>query len=113
MKPLRTVRFQHPARSVWFGRARLFSDRVELTGWTLGGRYRRIIPLARIRRAEWWSSDARGTNFALHLDDGSTCALRLRRGAADWKFEIDALLGRSTFSPTHLPDDQTQQDAAA
>lgn len=112
MKPIRSARFRHPKRRLWLGRARLFEDRVQLAGWTLGGRYRRTIPLGRVRRAEWWSS-AEGTNFALHLDDGSTCALRLYRGAADWKFEIDALLGRSAFAPTRLPDEQAEQDAAA
>ncbi len=112
MNPLRSVRFRFPSRRVWFGRARLFEDRVQLTGWTLKGRYRRTIPLTRVGRAEWWSN-AEGTNFALHLNDGSTCALRLRRGAADWKFEIDALLGRSTLPPARLPDAQAEQDAAA
>ena len=85
---------------------------MELTGWTLKGRYRRVIFLQDVRSSEWWTN-RRGINFALHLEDGSSVALKLKRAAGTWKFKVDALCGSAALDDAELPDEVPQKDAAA
>lgn len=50
--PLRTASFALEDRYLLWSRMRLYADRVELVGWSLAGRYHRVIPLGRIDEAE-------------------------------------------------------------
>ena len=68
--PLRTAAFGLEARWLLWSRARLYADRMELTGWGLGGRYHRSISLGRIGAVEPIED-----GLILHLTDGS--ALRI------------------------------------
>ena len=68
--PLRTAAFGPEARWPLWSRARLYADRMELTGWGLGGRYHRSISLGRIGAVEPIED-----GLILHLTDGS--ALRI------------------------------------
>jgi hypothetical protein len=79
-------------QSVVRGRATLYSDRLELTGWTLRGRYRRNVALTDIERIEWWTAFAGTPNVLLRLADGSEQLFWLENGGL-WRFELAALLG--------------------
>ena len=68
--PLRTAAFGLEDRWLLWSRARLYADRMELTGWGLGGRYHRSISLGRIGAVELIED-----GLILHLTDGS--ALRV------------------------------------
>jgi len=69
--PLRTAAFGLEDRWLLWPRAQLYADRLELTGWGLGGHYRRSISLDRIGEVEPIEE-----GLLLHLTDGS--ALRIR-----------------------------------
>ena len=68
--PLRSASFTLEDRWLLWSRARLYTDRMELTGWGLGGRYHRSISLGRIGAVELIED-----GLILHLTDGS--ALRI------------------------------------
>ena len=68
--PLRTAAFGLEDRWLFWPRARLYTDRLELTGWSLSGRYHRSLPLDRIGEVESIEG-----SLVLHLTDGS--ALRI------------------------------------
>lgn len=92
-------------------RARLFEDRVELTGWTLRGRYRYTLALKDIERTAWWTGEEH-VNFALHLSDGKTIPLHLKKAAGVWKFEIEARLEHRRPRAPH-PDAASERNASA
>lgn len=71
-------RFMQPA--LWWGRVVLYEDRLELRGWSLQGRYRRVIALTRIQHVDVLASDGIG----LWCTSGETLRLRLK-DAAGWK----------------------------
>ena len=71
-------RFARPA--LLWGRALLYEDRIELRGWNLSGRYRRVIDLRDIEHVDVLTSDAVG----LWCSGGETLRLRLE-DAAEWK----------------------------
>ena len=68
--PLRTAAFGLEDRWLFWPRVRLYTDRLELTGWYLWGRYYRSISLGRIGAVEPIED-----GLILHLTDGS--ALRI------------------------------------
>lgn len=74
-------RFMQP--TLWWGRAVLYADRVELRGWSLQGRYRRVIALPRIQHIDVLASDG----ISLWCTDGETLRLRLR-DAVRWKRQM-------------------------
>jgi hypothetical protein len=45
---LRITSFALKDRWLFWARARLYADRIELAGWSLRGRYHRVIPLEQI-----------------------------------------------------------------
>jgi hypothetical protein len=101
--PILSNRCRLPHRSLWFGRARLYEDRVCIRGWTWRGRYRRVVPLERIEDIKWWAV-IDDVNFMLHLDDGRAVPLQLMKGAGTWNVELHDLLGKSMLAPHSLPD---------
>ena len=70
--PLRTAAFGLEDRWLLWSRARLYTDRMELTGWGLGGRYHRSISLGRIGAVEPIED-----GLILHLTDGSTLRIEM------------------------------------
>lgn len=72
---LRTGWFSFCNPPLWFARARLYADRLELTGWRLRGRYRRRIPLRYVLDVDATGSDrlllwmANGQALRLCIDD--------------------------------------------
>lgn len=73
-----TFRFARPA--LLWGRALLYEDRIELRGWNLGGRYRRVIGLRDIDHVDALTAEAVG----LWCSGGETLRLHLE-DAAEWK----------------------------
>ena len=115
MKVLVSNSFSFPDQQLWFGKARLSQEGVLLTGWTLQGRYRRMIPLTQIVRVAWWPWQEGGVNFVLFLADDEEVTLHLKRAAAAWKFEIDHLIGHNdiaTLGPLP-PTSPAKKDMAA
>ncbi len=80
----RADRFSFSTPWLLFARARLFADRLELSGWHLQGHYRRDIEVARILQVDALEND----RLVLWLFSGETVRLRLRR-AGQWKEAIE------------------------
>lgn len=81
--PLRAASFPPEDRWLFWAQARLYPDRLELTGWYLWGQYERRIPLRAIERVE-----APNGRLVLHLQDGRPVAFAIDR-AARWKTSIE------------------------
>lgn len=107
---LLSTRCQLPRRPLWFGRALLYRDRICIRGWTWQGRYRRLIPLERVERVQWWAV-LKDVNFLLHLDDGRVVPVQLLSGAGTWNVKLHALLGQSVLAHQQLPDVEATADA--
>lgn len=71
-------RFARPA--LLWGQVLLFTDRIELRGWGLRGRYRRAIALRDVEHVDVRAAD----EVSLWCAGGETLHLRLR-GAVGWK----------------------------
>lgn len=106
--PLLTNRCRLPQRSLWFGRALLYEDRVRIQGWTWRGRYERVIPTDRIDRVQWWAV-VDDVNFMLHLKNGGAVPLQLLKGAGTWNVKLHDLLGQSLMAH-HSPPSVQRKD---
>ena len=84
-EPLLASRFRFSGPLLFCARARLFADRIELTGWHLRGRYRREIALHRILQAD---VSCEG-DLLLWLSDGKTLRLQIPQPRR-WKEMIEA-----------------------
>lgn len=82
--------FQSPHRRLFFSRARLYFDRIELTGWHLRERYEEVIPLDAVEEMEW-QEDAPDGTVALRLADGRTVVLQLSK-AGPWRRSLEVRL---------------------
>jgi hypothetical protein len=101
--PLLSNRCRLPHRTLWWGRALLYEDRVCVTGWTWRGRYRRVIPLDRIEGVKWWAVPY-DVNFLIRLDGGGGVPLRLVKGAGTWNARLRNLLGEEILAQQALSD---------
>ena len=90
--------FQYPEKHLFFARARLFFDRIELTGWHLSERHEEMIPLDAVRSIEW-REEAQRTTAVLLLDDDRRIELSLCEGH-QWK---DALALRMSWRKNRPP----------
>ena len=98
---LLTSRFQYPDRRLFFTRARLFFDRIELSGWNLGSKHTRAIPLDAVDKIDW-NSDT--PEAVVHLTEGESVALRLsqierRKQSLDQRLHWNA----TNYFPTTAP----------
>ena len=80
----RADRFSFSTPWLLFARARLFADRLELTGWHLQGHYRRAISVTHILQVDVLEND----RLVLWLFNGETVRLRIPR-ARQWKETIE------------------------
>lgn len=85
---LLSSRFEHPSRSLFFTRARLYMDRIELSGWDLRARYRREIPLNRLCYIEW-EGEGRAV---LHLRDAEEPMTLVLHEPAQWRKSLEERL---------------------
>ena len=88
---LLTSSFQYPLRRLLFARARLFLDRIELTGWHFGDKYQEQIPLDQISWIEWKLDAVHGPNVIFHLEDDTQFPLILKQ-AYLWKHTLEERL---------------------
>jgi len=70
--------FQDPDRYLLFGRARLFLDRIELSGWHFGERYQQVIPLDEVCHIEWNAGVVAGPNVVFCLGEDRQFSLSLK-----------------------------------
>lgn len=94
--PLYSHRCTLPNRSLWFGRASLYEDRITIQGWTWQGRYRREIVVNRIEEVDW-RPKPEGPNLTLHFEDGRVVRFRLRKGGGLWNAKLHALIGETVL----------------
>ena len=92
------TRFQYAEGHLFFSKASLHKGHIELTGWRLGGRHRRVVPFGEILRVDWLPERTDGVNLMLHLRGGETVPLRIKK-AGLWKYEIEALTRKQTVAP--------------
>ena len=112
MKPILSSSFRYDDAPLLFSKARLFEDRIVLTGWGFKGRHKRVIHLNEIKEVDWWFGRAE-VNFALNLNSGPPVSMYLK-GAGNWKYTIEELLGKSPdITQGVLPDEQLEQNDAA
>lgn len=77
--------FQSPALA--FPKARLYADRLELSGWRLRGWFHRRIPLRNVLQVDALNDSA----LVIWLSVGETIRLRVNQ-ASSWKRHIEAQL---------------------
>ena len=73
----------------FFSTARLFSDRIEFSGWTWKGRQKRVVSLDSVADVKWKGSVHKVENFALLLHDEQPLRLWMK-GPGLWKYQIEA-----------------------
>jgi len=110
--PLLSTRCKLPGRSLWFSRAHLHEDHIEISGWNWKGRFSRRIRLSNIDRFQWWAV-LNDVNFLLHLKDGAPVPLQLLRSAGTWSCKLHELLGQSMLAQDPLPRVHPHRDVAA
>lgn len=76
---LLTTRFQYLDRRLLFTRARLFPDRVELSGWLPGAAHHTALPLAQLHHVEWRPGVFKEPNAVFHFQDGTEVPLHLNQ----------------------------------
>ena len=78
---LLSTRFRAPERRLFFPNARLYFDRIELTGWHLHERFEDVIHLPEVARIDWHPSESDNdeleANVVFEFSDGSALPLML------------------------------------
>lgn len=87
--------FHFPERRLFFARARLFLDRIELSGWHFGKREVITIPLDQLDQIDWNAQDA-----VFHLRGGSTVRITLPQSKS-WQHTLEQRLSWS--APGRFP----------
>ncbi len=105
--PLVSKRFRFADRSVLYGHAQLFGDRVELSGWRLLGRFNMQIPIDEVVDVEYHPLDQNG-NLCLTLEDGSEMKLVVQ-DAHEWRQHFQSWLSYSVLASARL---MRERDAA-
>ena len=95
---LLTTSFQERGRRLFFARARLYPDRIELSGWQPGHTYQEQILLARIARIDWPDAAAPDADIVLHLQDDTRRVLRLKKISA-WRRLLESRLRWRNAAP--------------
>ncbi len=75
-----------------FARAKLFSDRVELRGFGLGGPYHQVISLDDVCNVEWFTAVKGEPNLRLTVEKGAEHFLWVEQ-AGTWCYEIRSIAG--------------------
>lgn len=89
---LLSTRFRLPEQRLLFPSARLYFDRIELTGWHLHERFEKVIPLAEVTGIEWNATMSDGPEEAAAtvflLDDGQALPVQLDQ-LASWRHTLE------------------------
>ncbi|HMB93693.1 MAG TPA: hypothetical protein VKP65_22770 [Rhodothermales bacterium] len=75
--------FRYAHKRLFFGRARLFADRIELAGWSASGYHFRCLPLARMVDVDYHPLKE-DSNLTFYLDDGEEISIRVQE-AHRWR----------------------------
>lgn len=111
-KALLTSRFRYAGRRLFFARARLFQDCIELTGLDGMRRHRRVIAVEDIEEVKWRPSGEASYNVTLVLASGEHLVLWLD-GPGLWKYAIEQARGHiAGVRNGVLPEEMTAASAA-
>ena len=100
---LLSTAFRYPAQRLFFARAHLYFDRIELVGWTLEGRQVRQIQRSQVERIEWdvMARGASNPNVVFHLADGQQIGLRLDE-VHRWQDMLEERIGWEAGRPAQV-----------
>ncbi|NBC17233.1 MAG: hypothetical protein GVY18_07945 [Bacteroidetes bacterium] len=101
--------FQYTNRRLLFSKARLFPDRIELSGWDFVEKHRQEIPLDTLCRVEWHTDEADAPDLILHLKDGDSVSLSLH-DADRWRESLQQRLRWTAPDRAPLPTSSTRPD---
>ena len=110
--PILCTRCKLPGRNLWFARAMLYENYIEVSGWTWSGRQTRRIDLEEVDRFQWWAV-LDDVNFLLHLEDGASVPMQLLRSAGTWNCKLHELLGQSVLAQDTVPRVRPRCEMAA
>jgi hypothetical protein len=103
--------FRDPDRRLFFRRARLYPDRIELSGWTPARRFREEISLGDVRRVLWNPDASDEPNAMFYLMDGGERPIHFQ-SVLHWKHMLDDCLLRQGNRPHRSTADVSLQDLA-
>ena len=106
-------RFRYAEVRLLWARARLYRNRLVLTGLGPQGRYERTVSMADIESVRWRPSNGKSSyNVTLVLHDGERMQLWLS-GAGLWKYAIEQCRGVTVKRHADdLPEELTPASAA-
>ena len=107
--PLVTKRFRYADRSVVYGQAQLFGDRIELRGWQLLGRFTKQIPLEQVVDVSYHPLNEDG-NLQMTLDDGEEVKL-VMQDAHEWRQHFENWLSYNVLASARLMSERDQARA--
>ena len=102
--PVIASRFRPAGQRLFWGRGRMFGDRIELTGWSPAGHYHRCIPLAEIGHLES-SAHQEPAHLTLFLTTDEKLILYMK-DAFLWRTLFENWLRYDTLPSARLIDDQ-------
>ena len=109
--PLLSSRFHYFNRRVIFGKARLYGDRIVLTGWSFRGRHRRSIPFEKITHLEYHILP-KGGHLTLFLPDDRVVSFFLQQ-AHQWRALFENGLRYDVWTSARLFDGPEEAVAPA
>lgn len=95
--------FRHPELRLFFGRARLHTDRLEFKGFGWKGWYQRTITFKEIKQVRWWTGVESPVNMVLYLQNNTTYPFWVAAGGL-WKFKLEELGGKRLRVKEELPE---------
>lgn len=86
---LLTGRFRDPQQRLFFTKALLFPNRIELSGMALTGMYHRLLMLDGIEHVEWKAGQVKKANITFWMRDGRKLCFWMH-SAGLWKYMVEA-----------------------
>jgi hypothetical protein len=109
--PLLSARLRYANRHLLYGQARLYGDRIELVGWSLGGRSKESIPLTRIVHVDYHPL-REGSNLSVFLDDDRVLHLCVEE-AHRWRQTYESWLSYHVLASAKVIGEQEKASAIA
>ena len=109
---LRSSPFQYADRRLLFARARLYEDRITLSGLGWTGWHKQTVRLKAVENIDWWAGTCDEVNFALHLRSGESLHMCLR-GAGLWNYKLKELAPRLNNTEEKIPSASSRMVSAA
>ena len=109
---LRFSPFQYADRRLLFARARLYEDRITLSGLGWTGWHKQTVQLKAVENIDWWAGTCDEVNFALHLRNGESLHMCLK-GAGLWNYKIKELVPMLNSTEEKMPAASSRVVSAA